>query len=77
MDIVCGAHGKGQRSPVTSQPEAPKGRMAKERVAKENVAKERVAKEKDKGNLGPHASIDVSTHKHVSIRQSVHVLQMD
>ena len=72
MEIVCGAHGEGRRSPVTSQPEAPK-----ERVVKEMVAKEKVAKEKGKGSLGPHASIDVATHKHVSISQSVHILQFD
>ena len=72
MEIVCGAHGEGRRSPVTSQPEAPK-----ERVVKEMVAKEKVAKEKGKGSLVPHASIDVVTHKHVSISQSVHILQFD
>ena len=72
-----GAHGEGRRSPITSQPEAPKERVVKERVAKEKVAKEKVAKEKGKGSLGPHASIDVATHKHVSISQSVHILQFD
>ena len=52
MEIVCGADGEGRRSPIISQPETSKGR---------------VAKEKDKGSLGPHASMDVATSKHVSI----------